>query len=309
MINTNSLVSIGIPVVKTQYLKKALVCCLEQTYKNIEIVVLNNARTHELREEIEGIVNLFDDNRIRYYRNDEQLPIIENWNKVFRLTKGELFSLLSDDDEYMPDFIQTLADLSIKYPVTNIFHCRVLINNEISNSISLSQICPEYEDGLDFIYHRIKGYRTQYLSDFMVRSSVFKDLDGFVCLPDGWGSDTISWFKMAQKGGVAYSSNVYFKYNNNTGSITNAGNLQRKINSITLYNNQVKEIIINIPKLNKEQKLKQKLIMDYMPTYCRNKYFRIVRQKSIFRLPLKIGEILFFVYMALNKKQKLKEYI
>ena len=79
------LVSVGIPVVKSNFLLTTIESCQKQTYKNLEILILNNASTKEKGDEIESIVNGFNDNRIKYYRNEIQLPMIENWNCVLSL--------------------------------------------------------------------------------------------------------------------------------------------------------------------------------------------------------------------------------
>jgi len=229
-------VSIGIPVVKTKFLKNAIESCIFQSYTNIEIIILNNAYSLELQDEIEEILKGYSDERIRYYRNDVQLPMIQNWNRVFSFAKGEFFSLLCDDDKWDFTFIEKMIVLSDKYPNTNLFHSRVLIleNDNINNS-QISPLCNEYEDCLDFIYHRLKGFRLQYLSDFMVRTSKLYDLGGFTYLPDGWGSDDITWFKLAKNGGVAYCQEVLFTYNNNDINTSNSKEFKNKFESIDLY--------------------------------------------------------------------------
>ena len=65
--NNNILVSVGIPVVKSIYLSSAIESCLNQKYTFLEIIILNNASTNEVGDEIELIVKKFDDKRLKYY--------------------------------------------------------------------------------------------------------------------------------------------------------------------------------------------------------------------------------------------------
>ena len=159
------LVSIGLPVVKKEFLEQAIKCCLNQTYNNTDIIILNNALTKTLGDDIESIVFSFDSNKIKYYRNQEQIPIVENWNKVLSLSTGEYFSLLSDDDFWDERFIETMIGLAAKYPQVSVFHTRPVIINDLGKMIRIAQACPEYEDVLDFIYCRIAKGREQFLSD------------------------------------------------------------------------------------------------------------------------------------------------
>jgi len=270
------LVSVGIPVVKSNFLLTTIESCQKQTYKNLEILILNNASTKEKGDEIESIVNGFNDNRIKYYRNEIQLPMIENWNCVFKYAKGEFFSLLCDDDMWEPEFIQELIFLSYKYPTTNLFHSRVLITqkNEIKNSF-YSPLCFEYENCLDFMYHRLKGWRFHFLSDFIARTSALKEIGGFIELPDGWGSDDITWFNIAKDGGVAYSDKPLFIYNNNPENISNSNNNNNKFESLPIYIKFVKDIISNIPINDSTDKLNKQFILNELPAY-QKRYFIIL---------------------------------
>ena len=268
--NTKSLVSIGIPVVKATYLRAAIESCLDQTYKTIEIVILNNAATTKLGDEIEAIVSTFDDIRLKYFRNNKQLPMIENWNKVLSYANGNLFSLLCDDDKWDSDFIFKMVVLSEKYPRANVFHSRVLIikEGELNEKSKLSPLCNEYEDTLDFICHRIKGYRWQYLSDFTVRLSAIKKIGGFVDLPDGWGSDDITWFKVSATGdGVAYDATPLFIYRDHDGSTTNSQALSNKLNSLKTYVAHVFDILFNIEISNDLDEIKKRAIIEELKIY------------------------------------------
>ena len=187
----NVLVSVGLPVVKTNFLKKSIECCLSQTYENIEVIVLNNASNISTRDEIRAIVFEIDDKRIAYYENKNQIPMVQNWNKTLEHAKGDLFVLLSDDDYWEPTFLDEIINLSIKYLNVDIFHVRLARIDEYDNLIDLSPTCPELESGIDFINHRLSGYRVIYLSDFVVRTNALKKIGGFVDLPDGWGSDIL----------------------------------------------------------------------------------------------------------------------
>ncbi|MCK9208789.1 MAG: glycosyltransferase family 2 protein [Salinivirgaceae bacterium] len=279
--DSNILVSVGIPVVKATYLFNTIQCCINQTYKEIEIIVVNNAADKTVGDNIEKIVNSIDDRRIKYYRNAQQLPMIQNWNLTFKYATGSFFSILCDDDTWHPGFISTMINLSGKYPKVNLFHSRVLITNENPHEESLlSPLCHEYEDSLDFIYHRIKSLRIQYLSDFLVRSASLAKIGGFFDLPDGWGSDDITWYKVALTGeGVAYSDNPLFIYNNNTENVTNSKKLENKFKSLQAYISEVKLLIGNFSAKSDIDIIKNNMILSELPNCYKRSYMSLFEKR------------------------------
>jgi glycosyltransferase involved in cell wall biosynthesis len=61
--------SILIPVYKSKYLKECIDSILMQTFNNFELIILND----DSPEDIDNIVSSYQDNRIRYYKNDKNV--------------------------------------------------------------------------------------------------------------------------------------------------------------------------------------------------------------------------------------------
>ena len=60
-----SLVTIAIPAYKVEFLKEAISSALNQTYSNIELVIIDDNSP----ENIDSIIKEFNDSRIHYYKN------------------------------------------------------------------------------------------------------------------------------------------------------------------------------------------------------------------------------------------------
>ena len=99
----NPLVSIIIPVYNgSNYLKKAIDSALNQTYSNIEIIVVNDGSTDEGKTE--QIAKSYG-SKIRYIKK-ENGGVSSALNEGIREMKGTYFSWLSHDDEYCADKIE-----------------------------------------------------------------------------------------------------------------------------------------------------------------------------------------------------------
>jgi glycosyltransferase involved in cell wall biosynthesis len=232
---SSHLVSIGLPIVKSEFLIKSITCCLNQTYSNLELIILNNASSSIQKDLIREIVSDFNDLRILYFENQSQIPMVQNWNKTVELASGQFFTILCDDDFWEPTFLEELVLLSFKYPKTNIFHSRSLIVDEDDKPIDISGNCPEFETGLDFIIHRLRNQRTIYLSDFLVRTSSLKEINGFLEFPDGWGSDVFTWFELSKKFGVGYIQKPLMSYRISSINVSNSKKIKGKLDAINLH--------------------------------------------------------------------------
>jgi glycosyltransferase involved in cell wall biosynthesis len=103
-------VSIGLPVFNGEkYLPKALESLLAQEYENFELVISDNASTDETGLICENYARR--DDRIRYYRNLCNIGLAPNHNRVFSLSRGELFKWAAHDDEYPQQMLRRYVEV------------------------------------------------------------------------------------------------------------------------------------------------------------------------------------------------------
>jgi glycosyltransferase involved in cell wall biosynthesis len=104
------LVSIGIPVYNGErYLAETLASLLNQTFKDFEIVISDNAST----DGTAAICHSYQakDPRIRYFRNAENIGAAPNFNRVFKLSSAPLFHGGACDDLYEPLFLERCVEV------------------------------------------------------------------------------------------------------------------------------------------------------------------------------------------------------
>jgi hypothetical protein len=98
----NPLVSVIMPVYNgVNYIRESLGSVLDQTYKNIEIIIVNDGS----KDDTEEIVKSYKDSRIRYFKK-ENGGVATALNLGIKKMKGEYFSWLSHDDVYSVDKIE-----------------------------------------------------------------------------------------------------------------------------------------------------------------------------------------------------------
>lgn len=270
------LVSIGLPVVKTEFLEESIRSCLSQSYDNFELIIQNNAKHKSEKGRIKNIVSKFIDSRIRYFENEVQIPMIQNWNSILNKVKGDYFSILCDDDYWENEFLQEIINVAKVYKDTNIFHSRIAIIDNDGKIVRITENYPEYEEGIDFIYNKLKGYRSTYLSDFVVKTTTLREIGGFVDLPDGWGSDTITWFKISLNGGIGYTPKILCKYRVSNINVSNSKSNRNKHLAIEQMRDILKEILLTIDENNDYALVRKKMLEQELKKFrSRSKSFLV----------------------------------
>jgi glycosyltransferase involved in cell wall biosynthesis len=102
------LVSVCVPTYnRAAILTQTLDTLLAQDYPNFELVVADNASTDETEAVCRGYAAR--DPRIRYHRNETNLGLIGNFNRVIELARGEYMVIAGDDDLYESHFLSRLV--------------------------------------------------------------------------------------------------------------------------------------------------------------------------------------------------------
>ena len=97
------LVSVGVCTYnRIEGLRQTLSCILNQTHRNLEIIV---SQDYNPSIDMTLIVASFKDERIKYYRQPAQIFMNGNFSFVLSKAKGEFFMWAADDDLWEPDFI------------------------------------------------------------------------------------------------------------------------------------------------------------------------------------------------------------
>lgn len=101
------LVSVIVPTYnRPAFLQKALESVLAQTYRPIEIIVVNDGG-----EDVEDVVSLMNRSRpvITYVKHAANRGLAAARNTGLRLARGKYIAYLDDDDRFYPDHLETLV--------------------------------------------------------------------------------------------------------------------------------------------------------------------------------------------------------
>ena len=214
-INDNKLVSICIPVYNNvTYLKETLISILNQTYKNLEIIIGDNAST----DNIEDVLNTLGREKFIYYKNEINLGYAGNCNKMINMAKGEYIAIYHSDDLYLPTIVEEEVRILDQNPeIVATFTLGKTINEksiEVSNMLVASLL--NIESNLVLDLNRYFNYicRTGNIlpcPTSMVRKNVYLDLGGYNT-EIKYYEDQEMWTRILEKYKMMLINKELFKY-------------------------------------------------------------------------------------------------
>lgn len=102
--------SIGVPVYNgADYIAEAITSHLEQDFTDFELVVSDNCSDDGTPDIVNEFVKA--DARVSYSRNDTNVGGPANFNRLFRLTSGELFRWAAADDRIEPGYLAKVISM------------------------------------------------------------------------------------------------------------------------------------------------------------------------------------------------------
>lgn len=147
------LVSVIIPTYnRTQTLERAILSVLNQTYKNIEIIIVDdNANFQKIRDNNRNLIKNLKCQNILFIENKINLGGGPSRNEGIKKSKGKFIAFLDDDDEFLPNKIEKQMDLYKKLSNDNVamIYCYAkMINVDGTSYISKRNI-----NGNDILEH------------------------------------------------------------------------------------------------------------------------------------------------------------
>ena len=212
------------------YLEQSIQSVIEQTYKDLKIIVYDDASP----DNTEGIVYKFmeKDKRISYVKNEKNLGLFGNFNKVLDCCDTEYVVVFHDDDVMLPHMVETEVkelDIHPNAVMCGQMYCPITMDennkSEIHPKYSYTKDVTVFEQGRLIEENLNRGgnvfccpsvmFRTQKINEFNLR---FK---GEI----GNAADWLLWLEANKSYEIIGISNPIMKYRNHSNTTTNRTNI------------------------------------------------------------------------------------
>ena len=258
-------VSFILPAYKSQFLREAIASILAQTYRDFELIVVDDCSPQGLK----SIVDEFNDPRLTYNRNETNIggkDLVAAWNKALSYAKGEWVVCASDDDVYHLEYLQEMMSLAERYPSVDAFHCHIVVIDSCGDWRRMGAPRAEYEIGLEMLYYRgVLRVDSQRIGDFMYRASVLRSIGGYVNTRRAWCSDAATAIAMSLKNGVCCSGRTLYYWRSSGANISSqTGDYADKLMSCREFYDWLKKTVDSVLAKNEfEGRLLQLIKRDF----------------------------------------------
>jgi hypothetical protein len=194
---------------KAPYIGRALRSIFSQTVPCQEVIVVDDGSTDQGVK----VVQAFQDPRIRLLQQRRQ-GVNAARNRGIAAARGHLIALLDADDEWRPQFLETIVRLSQKFPHAGAFataYHTVIPGTKVK--WCSGPILPEGQrEGLIENYFQVGRHHPVHISAVAVPQAVFHELGGF--LEGVLGGDLEFLLRLALRYPIAWSKEklaVYYR--------------------------------------------------------------------------------------------------
>lgn len=206
------MISVVIPLYnKRGTVARAIQSVLGQSFRDFEIVIVNDGSTDNSVDEVERI----SDPRIRLI-NQANAGVSAARNKGIEEAKGEYVALLDADDGWDSDYLATQMRLAEANPQCDVFAVNYRFrdtNGKITDTI-IRNLPFTSEHGVLSNYFEVAStsHPPMWTSAVMARKKAFQEIGGF---PVGIksGEDLLTWARLACRFKIAYSRKVCATFN------------------------------------------------------------------------------------------------
>lgn len=244
---------------KEEHLIAAIESILLQTYKNIELVIVND---NPLDSILEKYVKSIEDKRVIYTRNDENSGLAASLNKAIHISSGVYIARMDADDISMPDRISKQISFLEKHKDIDILGTNAFIINdagdevyEIKNDYTSSYIKAATFFGAPLIHPTV-----------MFRRSVFSKHKLYYNESYKYAQDYELWSRAVFVVKICLLQDMLFKWRDNENRVSNKSNITQHELTRQIHISQIKRFEI-IPD-DKDVELNE-ILFHHSPTTIR----------------------------------------
>jgi glycosyltransferase involved in cell wall biosynthesis len=186
---------------------------LNQTYQNLEILVVDNASTDNTLSLL-GQVNA---PRLVIHRNEKNIGGEANWSKCIQLATGEYIAIFHNDDLYLPNMVEKQVRAFQDNPSVGAVFTRASFINDRDDIIGASKLPAELRRKRVWRFPEIfsnilENGNFLICPSCMVRGKLYKKLAPFDINRFGTSADLDMWLRILQEAPIAVLDEKLMSY-------------------------------------------------------------------------------------------------
>lgn len=190
------------------YFKECVSSILNQTNRNFDLIILDNASTDGSLEWIRSLNDL----RIKIYESKQSLSIEDNWARIVQIPKNEFMTIIGHDDLLDPNYLNIMGNLIHQYPDAGLYQAHFRLIDANGTTIRSCNKMPLREEASAFLEARFSFQRDSFGTGYMFRSSDYEKVGGIPAYRKLLFSDDALWVSLMIRSYKATSADECFSY-------------------------------------------------------------------------------------------------
>ena len=231
------MVTIGIPNYNyARYIIAALDSVINQTYPNIELIIVDDCSTDDSRVLItEWITNYTGNISIQFIKNEENLGLTKVCNIILKNARGKYFQTLDADDILLPDKITRQVELLEQHDNIGLVYSNIAMMDEEGQVIN-----PDYLKHIGYeeknmpqgnIFEQLFDFNFVPLPSVLVNTQMARAAGGFNEALQV--QDYYLWLKLSEKHNTLFLPGNTALYRVHASSMSNSSNTNpRSVESV-----------------------------------------------------------------------------
>jgi glycosyltransferase involved in cell wall biosynthesis len=175
---TGPVVSVIVPTFnRPQYLSKALASVLRQSYRNLQVIVVNDGG-----QDVSDIINSFHDQRLKFINRKENRGKPYSLNEALNRAEGKYVAYLDDDDIYYPNHIETLVntlefqtDCQVAYSDFFKTYCRVTSDGSRQVLSKVVDVSRDFDRYFMLLFNHVLHVSLMHRRDLIEKTGLYNE--------------------------------------------------------------------------------------------------------------------------------------
>ena len=207
------------------YLRKAVESILDQTFRDFEFIVINDSSTDHSAE----IVTSYDDRRIRYYENGQNMGLARALNRGLSLARGEHIARMDQDDISLPERLAKQVEFLETHPEVGVLGSAFQIIDEQGTPNHTKRFPAEH----GFLRWCLCFGSPIAHPTVMMRTALVREVSGYRT-DIRHAEDYDLWWQLSKTTDLCNLQEVLLLYRHNEGSISQVHSTEQRRNGIRI---------------------------------------------------------------------------
>ena len=228
---------------KEKYIAQSIESAISQDYKNIEIVIHDNASTDG---SVDVIKKYLSDNRIKFYRDEINSGMYYSFKTALDKATGEWVTFLNSDDYWIDKtFISQVVNRACKFGdiVAVCGGYKIIYENEANRIWDLSDNTEEVVEGTELFLRGYEFWAPIAFEAMLIKTSILKDIDMTASMTLAFDLDT--FWKLCLRGNMYILRKPFLMFRSHESNSSGYDSINEFMNKI-IYDATVPIISYNI---------------------------------------------------------------